>query len=115
MDPWPPSTARSRFDFNAIPTTRRRVVATADDGLPSLTRFERLVQVDAAGCPVALVRCQLATGRMHQIRVHLTASGWPLIGDPKYGEDRSEMATSGEVRDALHAFKRQALHAWKVS
>ena len=69
----------------------------------------------AAGCSVALVRCQLATGRMHQIRVHLTANGWPLIGDPKYGEPRWELARVGRTRDALQAFDRQALHAWKVS
>ena len=94
---------------------RRRVVATSDDGLVSLTRFERLAHADAAGCPVALVRCQLATGRMHQIRVHMTANGWPLIGDPKYGEPRWELAQPGRVRDALQAFERQALHAWKVS
>ena len=102
---------RLRRDAN----DRRRVVATSDDGLVSLTRFERLAQADAAGCPVALVRCQLATGRMHQIRVHLTASGWPLIGDPKYGEPRWELARTGHVRDTLQAFERQALHAWKVS
>ena len=94
---------------------RRRVVATSDDGLASLTRFERLAQADAAGCPVALVRCQLATGRMHQIRVHMKASGWPLIGDPKYGEPRWQRAQPGPVRDALETFDRQALHAWKVS
>ncbi|MEQ1908272.1 MAG: RluA family pseudouridine synthase [Vicinamibacterales bacterium] len=94
---------------------RRRVVATSDDGLTSLTRFERLAHADAEGCAVALVRCQLATGRMHQIRVHLTASGWPLIGDPKYGEPRWETARAGRVRDALQAFDRQALHAWRVS
>ena len=102
---------RLRRDAN----DRRRVVATLDDGLVSRTRFERLAQADAAGCPVALVRCRLATGRMHQIRVHLTASGWPLIGDPKYGEARWELARAGGVRDALHAFNRQALHAWKLS
>ena len=102
---------RLRRDAN----DRRRVVATSDDGLVSLTRFERLAQADAAGCPVVLVRCQLATGRMHQIRVHLTANGWPLIGDPKYGEPRWELARAGRVRDALHAFERQALHAWKLS
>ena len=94
---------------------RRRVIATKDDGLASLTRFVRLAQADAAGCPVALVRCEIATGRMHQIRVHMATSGWPIVGDQKYGEPRWELAQHSPVRDALQAFERQALHAWKVS
>jgi 23S rRNA pseudouridine1911/1915/1917 synthase len=97
------------------PLDRRRVVTAADDGVASLTRVERLDQVVVDGCPLVLVRCELATGRMHQIRVHMAASGRPLVGDPKYGEPRWTTAPSGRCRDALEAFARQALHSWKVS
>ena len=97
------------------PEDRRRVIATADDGLASLTRFERLDQAEASGCCVALMRCQLVTGRMHQVRVHMAASGWPLVGDSKYGEPRWERAADVRLRDALSAFPRQALHAWRLS
>jgi 23S rRNA pseudouridine1911/1915/1917 synthase len=48
----------------------------------------------------ALLRCQLDTGRTHQIRVHLTHIGYPLVGDPVYGR-------GGKALD----FPRQALHA----
>ncbi len=97
------------------PDDRRRVVATASEGLASLTRFERLAQADSSGCPVALMRCQIVTGRMHQVRVHMAASGWPLVGDPKYGEPRWQRCLDEEHRKALERFPRQALHSWRVA
>ena len=51
------------------------------------------------------MECRLATGRTHQIRVHLAARGHPLIGDPAYGR-------AGRGGAALPTFGRQALHAW---
>jgi 23S rRNA pseudouridine1911/1915/1917 synthase len=53
----------------------------------------------------SLLRCHLITGRMHQIRVHLASKGWPIVGDPVYGN---------RARGSP-AFPRQALHAWRVS
>ena len=51
---------------------------------------------------MSLVRCELITGRTHQIRVHLAARGWPIVGDSTYGI----------VSDLV---ARQALHAWRLS
>ena len=79
------------------PLDRRRV-AVQENGSPSETRYERVAQ----GNGVSIMRCRLVTGRMHQIRVHLTASGWPIVGDQVYGR-------KGD------AFPRQALHAWRLS
>jgi 23S rRNA pseudouridine1911/1915/1917 synthase len=61
----------------------------------------------------ALVRCQLETGRTHQIRVHLAHRGHPLLGDPVYGGAfRTKAARlTPEARAALTALGRQALHA----
>ena len=89
---------------------RRRVV-TAPGGRTALTRFERLGH--ASG--VALVRCRLVTGRMHQIRVHLAASGWPIVGDRVYGDPRWQRVRPAERAAVLQAFPRQALHAWELA
>jgi 23S rRNA pseudouridine1911/1915/1917 synthase len=93
----------------------RRLVIVSPEGRPSMTRYERLDAVDAAGCAVALARCQLVTGRMHQVRVHMAARGWPLIGDPKYGAPRWESCADVSRQAALAAFPRQALHAWRLA
>jgi 23S rRNA pseudouridine1911/1915/1917 synthase len=79
------------------PEDRRLVIVTAA-GQHSQTDYEVLSTVDG----YSLVRCELVTGRTHQIRVHLAARGWPVAGDPTYGE-------------AHPALTRQALHAWRVT
>jgi 23S rRNA pseudouridine1911/1915/1917 synthase len=94
---------------------RRRMVASAKVGAPSLTRFERLARLAAPRAGLSLLRCRLATGRRHQIRVHLAARGWPLVGDPTYGEPRWSQMTDPALAAALRAFPRQALHAWRVA
>jgi len=59
-----------------------------------------------------LVRCKLETGRTHQIRVHLSHIGYPLVGDPLYaGRSRLPKGVSVEVMNVLKNFRRQALHA----
>ncbi|MEQ1899051.1 MAG: RluA family pseudouridine synthase [Vicinamibacterales bacterium] len=79
------------------PLDRRRV-AVQEGGSPSETRYERIAHGDG----FSLMRCRLVTGRMHQIRVHLAASGWPIVGDQVYGRQGD-------------AFPRQALHAWRLA
>jgi 23S rRNA pseudouridine1911/1915/1917 synthase len=97
------------------PGDRRRVVAADDAGAPSLTRFERLAKVPAPAAGLSLLRCRLVTGRTHQIRVHLAARGWPIVGDPSYGEPRWRLVTDVELASVLREFPRQALHAWRVT
>ena len=94
---------------------RRRVVGSATVGVPSLTRFERLARVAAPRAGLSLLRCRLATGRTHQIRVHLASRGWPLVGDPVYGEPRWSEIADPTLAASLRAFPRQALHAWRVA
>jgi 23S rRNA pseudouridine1911/1915/1917 synthase len=94
---------------------RRKVVASATAGAESLTRFERLSSVKAPRAGLSLLRCRLATGRTHQIRVHLAARGWPLVGDPVYGEPRWEQIADPRLAATLRGFPRQALHAWRVA
>jgi len=93
---------------------RRRMVASETTGAESLTRFERLAKIAAPKAGLALLRCRLATGRTHQIRVHLAARGWPIVGDPVYGEPRWTRVVDPLLSATLRAFPRQALHAWRV-
>jgi len=73
-------------------------------GKPAVTRY----RVERAFADkAALIECRLMTGRTHQIRVHLSHRGHPLIGDPVYG-GRAGRAFSHSV---AAAFPRQALHA----
>jgi 23S rRNA pseudouridine1911/1915/1917 synthase len=94
---------------------RRRVRASFTVGAESLTRFERLAHVAAPRAGLALLRCRLVTGRTHQIRVHLASRGWPIVGDPVYGEPRWSAVTDHPLAAALRAFPRQALHASRVT
>ena len=72
-----------------------------DRGRPARTRYtvERRYDQPAR---VALLECQLDTGRTHQIRVHLRAIGHPVIGDPTYGPGRAD-DVFGLSRPFLHA------------
>ncbi len=97
------------------PGDRRRVVASPTVGVHSLTRIERLARVAAPRAGLSLVRCQLATGRTHQIRVHLAARGWPIVGDPVYGEPRWSTVSDPVLAAALRTFPRQALHSWRLA
>ncbi len=94
---------------------RRRVVASDTVGAPSLTHFERLARSDGPDPGVSVLRCRLMTGRTHQIRVHLAARGWPIVGDPVYGEPRWRQIVDPALAAMLRAFPRQALHAWRLA
>lgn len=85
-------------------------------GKHAVTHYEVIEKYGPALNPVAAkVQCRLETGRTHQIRVHMTHIGHPLIGDPAYGRARTAAAARkalpAEVAAALDAFPRQALHA----
>jgi 23S rRNA pseudouridine1911/1915/1917 synthase len=90
---------------------RKKMAVVKTGGKTALTRYQVLRTF--AGGAVTLVQCRLATGRTHQIRVHMTALGHPLVGDPTYGRVRPPRLAglAPQVRDRLVAFTRQALHA----
>ncbi len=62
------------------------------------------------------VKAVLETGRTHQIRVHLSHIGHPLVGDPLYGgRVRFPKKASQELKDSLRGYSRQALHSKKLT
>ena len=89
---------------------RKRMAMVAGGGKPALTRYRT---VRAWGTGLSLLECRLATGRTHQIRVHLSARGHPMVGDPLYLRRVPAAARSVEpgLRGRLLDFPRQALHA----
>jgi 23S rRNA pseudouridine1911/1915/1917 synthase len=88
---------------------RRKEMAVVPGGRSATTGYR--VLVNAAG--ISLLEIHLATGRTHQIRVHLKALGNPLVGDPIYGEARWK-GLPPRVQKPLRDFPRPALHAWKL-
>lgn len=91
-------------DIGRHPTDRKRMAIVAENGKPATTHFKVLERFGE----YTLVQCQLETGRTHQIRVHMTHIGHPVVGDPKYGTDRH-----GKVRGSF-LIEGQALHSMSL-
>lgn len=100
-------------------TVRIRAVVDRVAGKPAKTRCRVLERLLIDGEKFALVRCEPLTGRQHQIRLHLSSVGFPIVGDKIYGRDESifvrftEHALTDADRAALR-LDRHALHAAEV-
>jgi 23S rRNA pseudouridine1911/1915/1917 synthase len=97
----------------------RTKMAVRTGGREAVTRWQTLERFPGAGGkPVAsLVACRLATGRTHQIRVHLAHAGHPLLGDATYATGFKTKAAqlAPPARQALSDLGRQALHAYLLA
>ena len=92
--------------------TKRTHMAVTFSGRPSVTHY-RVVEKYRLH---TRLRLRLETGRTHQIRVHMSHIGHPLVGDPVYGgRPRPPKGATEDFRDLLRGFKRQALHAAMLS
>jgi 23S rRNA pseudouridine1911/1915/1917 synthase len=91
---------------------RTQMAVSHNGGKPAVTHY-RLAQKFRAH---TYLRVQLETGRTHQIRVHMAHINHALVGDQVYG-GRLHMpkGATPELREMLHSFKRQALHATKLT
>jgi len=87
----------------------RTKMAVTTNGKSARTHYQAIENFE--GC--TLLQCSLETGRTHQIRVHMSSIGYPLVGDPVYGgKPKNTQQTIGQI---LINFPRQALHAEKLA
>jgi 23S rRNA pseudouridine1911/1915/1917 synthase len=93
--------------YGRHPVHRKKFSSKVAEGKTAVTHWT-LTERFAGGA--AMLRFRLETGRTHQIRVHASDSGWPLIGDPLYGR-RGQTAFLTELAGELG---RQALHAARL-
>lgn len=93
-------------------STDRKRMAVREGGRSAITHYQ-VIQRFRAHTQVAV---QLETGRTHQIRVHFAHIHYPLVGDPSYG--RRLLLPKGAddgLRETLSGFRRQALHARRLT
>lgn len=109
--PQPPN-GRIEGNIGRSPKNRKKMAVLQRGGKPAATRYQ--VVRSYQGRRIALLECRLETGRTHQIRVHLTAKGHPLLGDPLYGRGGTAArlkALPGHVASQINALEGQMLHA----
>src|SRR5262249_41356901 len=99
---------RATFDsaYGRHPTDRKRFTSRPRTGDKRAVTHVRVVERFGRG-GATLVECRLETGRTHQIRVHLSENGAPLLGDPLYGKPPKDP----KLRALATEIGRQALHA----
>ncbi len=78
------------------PQDRKRMTVNYQNGKPAVTHVRVLERLN--GC--TFVECRLETGRTHQIRVHMSSIGHPLLGDEVYGDTKNKYRLQGQT---LHA------------
>ena len=88
---------------------RKKMTVSYHDGREAISNYRVLQKKETA----SLLEITLSTGRTHQIRVHLTHIGYPVVGDKTYGRHR-HMQKKGKKASPIDSFPRQALHAYKL-
>jgi 23S rRNA pseudouridine1911/1915/1917 synthase len=108
-----PLTGRISAAIGRSPRNRKKMAVVKRGGKPAVTDYRVLRRLDETA---SLVECRLATGRTHQIRVHMAAKGHPVVGDRTYGRSPAlrRRDRGAEIVDAITAFDRQALHAYLI-
>ena len=111
-----PLPSEGKIDGHIVrhPQNRKKMsVSLAGKGKWAKTHYKTLEFFGVgAQTPASLVECRLETGRTHQVRVHMSHIGHPLLGDQTYGRPISKSSVKNPpLWEVLRAFDRQALHA----
>jgi len=106
-----PNVDRGTFRSNLArdPDDRLRIASVEEGGRRAVTHWE----IKARGDRVALVECRLETGRTHQVRVHLSEAGFPIVGDRGYS--RRDCVPTAPLRPRVEALDHPLLHAWLLA
>lgn len=104
-----PREDKGKFDaaIGRHPVDRKRMSIKSKYGKRAVTNWRVVSRLG----PITFIRLMLETGRTHQIRVHLTEAGFPLVGDEVYGSGRGADLRNLELRKLIKDLGRQALHA----
>ena len=79
------------------PVDRKKMAINERNGKPAVTHFTVLERFGN----YTLIECKLETGRTHQIRVHMTSIGHPLVGDEVYGPAKCPFKLQGQCLHAM--------------
>jgi len=94
------------------PKERKRMSTRTKKGRIAITRWKRVESLDG----FSLLEIYPQTGRTHQIRVHLSSMGHPLLGDPLYGrKGRPGSIQDPVLKECVRRINRQALHAHRLA
>ena len=88
------------------PKDRKRMSGGPNQARHAITHYRTLESFGHT----AYLECKLETGRTHQIRVHLTDRGWPVLGDPVYGGRKAQQTVADVPRQMLHAYRLAIAH-----
>ena len=98
-------------DIGRHPSERKRMSTRTKRGRTAITRWKKIEEFESA----TLLEIFPQTGRTHQIRVHLSSIGHPILGDPLYGRKGRPGAIHDPVlRECVKRLNRQALHAQRL-
>lgn len=107
----PQLTGTINLPIGRHPTLRTKMSVLRSGGKEAVTHYHVLEKFSAH----SYLEVKLETGRTHQIRVHLAYIHHPVLGDPLYSKQFKNSRLSKEASEIVSSFKRQALHAKKIS
>ncbi len=104
----PRNSGRIESLINRNPGDRKKMTSKAKSGRTAITNWE----VMKSWPGFSMLRLSLETGRTHQIRVHLSDLGHPIVGDAEYGgKGRASNIANADVKAYVRKIERQMLHA----